>query len=355
MAKTEDYSVLSVGQARAIIERSTENKERIAVAQKVVSQADIKGDADDYHNLAVVFTRDYDDYVNGFAIVEKGLKQYPNNIDLLADAVYYGSSAGEYEKCEQYAQYLQEQPNALWNWRAFTFLIDYYLAKPNWTSEDKEKYFEYTDKALDLAKMAQWVLSGDAEAERGYLAEYKVRMLRERYFRVDAFKRKKERDEENFEKLKECAEDEHRMAEECLESAIDSGKFAAVSCCLRLADSLFEQQNYKKTIEVCNRALCFVQSQPSARTGYFMYLLAMSEDALIHQEGAFGVEARIKVVYRDYVAAYQRSEGRNTYRSNIKDRLAILAAKSGVPAPSFEQENAKASRQLWESLGKDSN
>ena len=338
-----DFAVLSVGQARemAVLLRN-DNNALMEIKDCVLTQDDIRGDAEDFHNLAVVYTRDYDDYVSGFAIVEKGLRQYPNNIDLLADAIFYGSSAGEYDKCEEHAKKLESRPIALWNWRAFTFLVDYYLQKPDWEDLDQDKILDLLDDAVSYSEMAQAVLEGDAEVERGYLSEYKVRMARKRFYSASAaiyhralnglHEGSKEYDDTNnlLQEAEYHIKQEQDFAENALKKAIDNGKFAATSCCLRLADSLFEQQRFEETIEVCNKALGFAQSQPSARIGYFIYLIALSEDALIYQNENFSDEDQIRQVYRDYQAAYDCNNERRTerYRQNIIDRLAVLAAKS---------------------------
>lgn len=351
-ADQNDYFALSVGQAIKMVESAEDNKTRQAIVQEVLSSEKIRGDADDYHNLAVTFTKDFDDYVNGFAIVEKGLEQFPNNMDLLADAIYYGSSAGEYQKCEEYVSRLNDRPMALWNWRAFSFLIDYYLDKADWAVKLGEdigisEYLELTEKALTLAVVQQAVLSGGAEAERGYIAEFTVRSARERIYRADAKLKQIQGNLDDAKKMEALANEEREMADSSLEDAIDSGTFAAAGCCLKLAGSYFDRQNYKKTIEICNKALSFVQTQPSVRTGYFMYLIALSEDALIHEDNCFEDDARIHVVYQDYVGAYKTSEERSVYRKNIKDRVSILSAKTGVEIPAlFQEDDSSALRRL---------
>jgi hypothetical protein len=330
--ETSTIRILSVGHANQVVQLLRKSGDSIAllsVVEQVIKEDRIRGDANDYHNLAVVFSRDFDDYTSGYEIVNKGLQYNPNNVDLLADAIYYGSSAGKYAECEKHREQLEKLPLPLWNWRAYSFLIDYFLQKTDWSENPTDaEMLELTERALKYAKIEQIALSGDAEVERGYLAEHKIRVVRERYYRLLSRVGKLAGDDD----LKKKAEEESKKAEEILYTAINDDSFAATACCLKLADILFDQKKYKDTIRICNIALRSPQSQPSANIGYFMYLIAMSEDALLHEQALLGDEASVKNCYRDYVGAF-RCNGRFTYRENITNRLAVLEAKTGFPAP----------------------
>lgn len=337
-------TVLSVGDAHTQASRTTDRTLLKEIANQVAQQNEIRGDADEYHNLAVEYTREWDDYVSGYEIVKKGLSQYPANIDLLADAIYYGSSAGRYQECEKHVEAMSKLPFAMWNWRAFTFLIDYFLDQLDWIpwGEESEKtnhdvIQQQLEKALYFAKLEQKILFGSGEVERGYVAENKVRLMKEKVLRAEAalLELQDDADIGKAEQLRQEAEEEHKKAEDVLQIAIDDGHFAAYSCCLRLADILFERQEYERTIEVCESALKFVQSQPSANTAYFTYLIALSKDALIYRDGAYKDEERVLEVYQDYKCAFElnSSRGRQVYLRNIQDRLSILEAKTGFNAP----------------------
>lgn len=337
--------VLSVGDAHTQASRTTDRTLLKEIANQVIQQNEVKGDADEYHNLAVEYTREWDDYVSGYEIVKKGLSQYPANIDLLADAIYYGSSAGRYQECEEHVEALSKLPLAMWNWRAFTFLVDYYLDQLDWipwgekTEDDiHDVVQQQLNNALYFAKLEQKILFGSGEAERGYMAENKVRLMMEKVLRAEAALSELQVDADSgkAERLWQNAEEEHKKAENILQTAIDDGHFAAYSCCLKLADILFERQEYQRTIEVCESALRFVQSQPSANTAYFTYLIALSKDALIYRDGAFKDEQRIAEAYQDYKCAFELNSnrpGRQIYLRNIQDRMAILEAKTGFAAP----------------------
>ena len=314
---SDSLIVLSVGHAEQLVEEAIDKKDYYLVQQVcqiVLAKETIVGKADNYHNLSVVISQ-ADDYYTAYLIVEKGLAQFPYNIDLLADAIYYGSNARQYKKCEEYILTLRSRPFAHWNWRAFSFLINYYLAKPDWT-EQTDELFSFTEEALFVAKAFQEVWPAE---EKAYISEYKVRMEREKYYRV------KESGDE--------AKKEKENAENALKRAIDSGRFSAVQCCLRYADLLFEEQRYKDVIDICNQALQYGESQPSAKLGYFLYLSGLSKDILIHREQAYEDVDRVKDAFTDYVAAFRNYNYSSSYISNIRDRVMILSAKSNLPIP----------------------
>ena len=349
MNKNDDLIILSVGQAISMLAYCEDNKDRLKIVAQVTGQERVRGSADDYHNLSVQYTINWDDYVSGFNIVERGLQYYPRNVDLLADAIYYGSCAGEYEKCEQYEIKLNEIPVGLWNWRAFTFLIDYYLQKSDRLAEVNDNIIlGLTERALTYAQLEQIALTGDGNVERGFLAEHKIRVIRERCFRVASKGAKLRSDEDKAEEWEKDAEDEKKKAEAVLQRAISDGSFAATACCLKLADIFFERQDFVETIRVSKTALSMPQSQPSANTGYFMYLIAMSEDAMIHQENLFEDKTRIESVYRTYLGAYRCNGDRDVYRDNIRKRIAVLEARSGISAVAFHQVEEEKYRNLIE-------
>ena len=340
-ASEDSFAVLSIGHAHTILTEAMQNRDfQLAkkIGKAVLSDDTICGEASDYHNLSVEFSR-ADDYLTAFMVVKKGLLQYPYNIDLLADGVYYGSNSKQYEACEELANTLLSRPFALWNWRAFTFLIDYYLGKADWT-EDTDKIFTFTEEALEIALAYQKVLSNN---EKGFVAEYKVRSLRAQYYFCNGVEI-------------ERAETEQKLSEDALKRAIDSKTFAAVQCCLRYADYLFEHQRYSEVISICEQALQYGESQPSARIGYFLYLSAQSKDVLLHKEQDFSNIERINDVFSDYIAAF-KSVDSSTYKNNILNRVIILSSKSGGGIPNeFLTSTSLADQELsslWWNAHKD--
>ncbi len=317
-------AIISVEQAHTLLrDEQISSADMARVCEAVVNSDDIVGSSADYHNLAVEVTR-RGCYLHGFNIVAKGLKLYPYNIDLLADAVYYGSCAGKFEECEQYAAKLRSRPYALWNWRAYTFMIDYYMDKADWTVSEAE-ILKSMSTALEFAMKAQKIL---ATEERGYLAEHQVHEALERWNREAAAN-----DPDNSTNYLEVAEAEHNLSIGALKKAMDNERIVAVQCSLRYADIKFEAREYEETIKVCEKAFCYAESQPSAKMGYFLYLAAMSMDALIHENKAFEDRERIAECYRMYQAADRTLDSnRSAYRNNIKLRVNNLETRSGIPS-----------------------
>lgn len=341
--KQELTTIISVEQAHNLLQTGQiDDGEIMTLCDAICTSDSIVGSSADYHNLAVELTRK-GCFLHGFNIVTKGLKLYPFNIDLLADAVYYGSSAGKFDECEQYAQKLQKRPFALWNWRAYTFLIDYYMDKADWTESEVE-VINSMKRALELAQNAQKILGNE---EQGYLAEHRVHEVLERWYRESA-----EKYTDEAEKYLQLADAEKVWAVDALNRAIDNNRIVAVQCCMKYADLKFEEREYEETIRVCEKAFCYGESQPSAKMGYFLYLAAMSMDALIHENKAFGDSERVKECYRMYQAADKTLDSnRSIYRSNIKLRVKNLEARSGVSSGFQNTDGENSTDMLRQLLG----
>lgn len=107
------------------------------------------GEASDYHNAAVVCARQ-EDYEIACDFLEIGLKKNPYNIDLLADYLNYGMNCDKIEQCEEcYKKLLLRK--AEWNWRAYSFTIDYLLKVTDLKLENNDEVIyslivEYIDK-----------------------------------------------------------------------------------------------------------------------------------------------------------------------------------------------------------------
>lgn len=312
---SEQIKILSVGVAHKLAQRASDREDyetMRAIWDAVASDPNIIGDSNDYHNFAVVVSRD-DDYLTAYQIVTRGLQQFPYNTDLLADAIYYGSNCKKYAECEEHVKTLLDRPRASWTWRAFTFLIDYF--KNCWDWEANPKTVEQgLNIALNVAKEFQKYLPSE---ERSYLAEYE---LRKNLAKIAMDKG----DEDG-------AEEYEQEAIDLLKKTINSGKYSAVQCSLRYADEMFAQQSYKEVIEICDKALQFGEETASARLGYFMYLSAQSREILLYQSGDWRNEGEVQKVYSEYTAAL--ADTSDSYRRNIVKRVKILAARSGFPVP----------------------
>lgn len=297
--KEKTMVVLSIGHAHTLAQVASATQNYIdlqAIAEAVLTSANIFGSAAEYHNLAAEYART-DDYYSAYRIVEKGItQQYRYDIDLLADAIHYGSYCNKYSDCEKYKKELKARPRGAWNWRAFTFLVDYLNEKVG--TAEVQDIMPMLDEALEISQEYQRVLRTE---EKAYIAECEVRLLRERYIRES-----QNPDSANL------ADNEYRLAKEALKKAIfglDDGEadksIVAVQCALKYADMLFEERKYQEVINVCAQALEYVETQPSARVAYFKYISALSKDALVRQDNAFADHKRIEDVLNEFSVAYQ--------------------------------------------------
>lgn len=326
---TSEYSkndaviiILSVGDAHRLAPEfpnsEGDRKTLKMIAEAVISDSSIVGDNADYHNLAATYAQ-IDDYLHAFNITIKGLRQYPYDCDLLADAIKYGSKCGKVSECKTYLNVLLSRPFEYWNWRTFTFVIDFYLLSTTW--DEVSEIQSTLDEALAIARKYQEVLVSE---ERGYVAEAEVYLTS---VNVD-------------------------KAMEVLHKAIYENKdMLTPQCCIKYADLLSERGEFERVIDVCNRGLIVsAQDQPTARTGYFCYLSALAKDALIHRDFAFADEKRIYDVYSDYKTSYQLLTNSVRYIHNIEDRTRILSAKSGIPCELGRTYSAKGLQDILGSL-----
>lgn len=327
---TQTIIVLSIGHAHTLAQYATATQNYIdlqAIVEAVLTNANIFGSAAEYHNLAAEYAR-IDDYYSAYRIVEKGIiQQYKYDIDLLADAIRYGSYCNKYSDCEQYKDALKARPRGAWNWRAFTFLVDYLNEKVG--TAEVENIMPILDEALEITHEYQRVLKAE---EKAYIAECEVRLLRERYIR-----------ESENPGSSNLADDEYKAAKDALRKAIfgldnsSNGSIVAIQCALKYADMLFEVRKYQEVIDVCVRALGYVETQPTARVAYFKYISALSKDALVRQDNAFADRKRVEDVLNDFLVAYQVIN-EPTYEKNIKTRATFLSVESGIPLPKVFEE-----------------
>ena len=299
----ENVLVLSVGDAHELAPEVLNNpSERVllkSIYKAVIENNDIFGDYADYHNLAATYAK-VDDYKSAYEIAVKGLNQYPFDIDLLADAVNYGSKCNKIQKCEEYIEVLLSRPFVFWNWRSFTFVIDYYMASLSWV--EPEHIQAAFDMAINMAKKYQETLPNE---ERGYVAEAEIHLKKADFV----------------------------SAEEVLRKAIFGVEsLIAPQCCLKYVDILSEKGDYQNVIEVAKKGIASTaQDQPTARTGYFSYLSALAKDALLHQDQDFNNQDRVLNIYSDYKIADSLLVNTPAYIFNIHIRTHILSIKTGIP------------------------
>lgn len=240
-----------------------------------------------FHNRTVDLTR-RGDFAGAVAVCIRGLKRFPTDIDLLADAICYSSRRGDKETAEHYYQRLVETiPRRRWNWRAFTFSFDYLLKDPVRNEESCR------------AIIADYKKYHPSE-ERAYCAESEL----------------------------EGALGNETRSREVLEEAVGTLKSAS-QCALRLAEMQLDTGCFQEAIQTVNYAVCSsAQLQPSIDVSCLLLVRTMAKDALLHQKAvATGdvleedVDALIKE-YRYILQEFPRL--RREYGDEVDCRISIL-------------------------------
>lgn len=139
-------------------ETNNYRKAAYEIVEEMLSDGENKtvtGDADDFHNLAVTFSKE-EDYETALEIVKLGLRIHKANTDLLADAIKYGCVCGSYDECDNWCSSLNKITKRKWTWRAYSFLIDYFIDKLDRMNEISDEQFENDKtKILELVKEYQ--------------------------------------------------------------------------------------------------------------------------------------------------------------------------------------------------------
>ncbi len=273
------------------------------LAEVALSNEKWVGDADDYHNFAVTYAR-LDQEDRACQILEQGMRAFPNNVDLLSDYIKYGVVCYEQEKCEKYYRKLSSIPKKRWNWRAYTFSIDYLLSTLEFSEVDEAGYNRIREEACDLAIEFQTYFPDN---EQGYVSEHDISK----------------------------AYNDLGNSQLILEKAL-STLSVAPKCALRLADILFERGDYIRTLECLQR--CEVDSikpQSGIDMGYLYLLMALSEIALFlrksdskNQEASDQVD--VQAIYRHASAANDLLKGKTSMRKNLRELIRMIELRTGV-------------------------
>lgn len=344
--ESSSIRLLSIAHAEQIVDRA-ENDENYdfmaSVGEAVLKAHTLVGVADQYHNLAVPFTRN-GDYRTGYEIILKGLEVYPYDVDLLADAVYYGSSCDRIDECWGHIQTLNSRPRSLWNWRSFSFVIDFYLGMPQWC-EEVDEILKGAIVALELVGEYRRYLQYE---EKAYLSEHKVHVLLESLYLGRAVE---EQEPNKREELLSESKKQGEAAEQVLKDAVGRDDLFAAQCGLKYADYLIERCRYSEAAEVCKKVLAFGETQPSISVEYLIYVNAIALDGMLADDGAYGDHARIAEVFDAYRVAWQRNEN-GRFRRNILDRLAVIQSRSGIDAPEMQDSSTSmlSLRKMLESV-----
>lgn len=260
----------------------------------------VYGDADEYHNLISSYLR-LGDYYNALRICEYALKKFPYGVDILANAIRAASDSGKPEVVDQYMERALKIDKKYWNWRLFLFALDAYQCKLSQCAPyEMDRYFE---EAMALAKDYQTYIPLD---ERGYNKEAELLLMANkvteaRDLLTDKFDRGVEVDGERK-------------------------PLVAPQCCVTMLNKILEDtHDYDEIIDISRRGIQdTAQEQPSSRIGYFMYRMALAQDARAVSHN-FKIPYEIEEALKTYQCAYTLNAERTSYMRTIEIRYNILA------------------------------
>lgn len=262
----------------------------------------IIGEADDFHNFSVAVLKRFDDYRVAMDIVEMGLKAYPANTDLLADAIKYSTNCAQREAAGKYYQELSSISKAKWTWRSFSFSIDFllgqYLEGKNYSLKNGPT------EALDLVK------------------EYKY------YFpnREDPWKC----EEDIYSKTNNIAK-----SIEVLREAISKHNLCP-KCWLRYADLMVDRGDYTEAAIYIKKLATNPISAESVNMAYVFYLdglcrMTAWQQTDEYQEEEFD-EKTVLAIYRRFRKAVNHSDCRHNLREKILNLARTIYHETGIPA-----------------------
>lgn len=270
-----------------------ERAQQVRVVVNKVLSDELSGDSADYHNLSAELARNE---LKDLAvqICERGLKFFPENVDLIADIIQYATQIGE----ETAGISIQEKIDDLskikpqsWTWRCFEFLSDYYISRRQYNDAEAvcNDYIRYLPR--DERAYAQ------LSEIYGYL-----------YSGIDAENKKIE----------------------ILEDAVSKG-FSCPRCANSLASLYADRGELEKAIRYSSIAiLSLAQVQPSVNYAYVIYNRALYEDRLYLKKKLDGAldSNLLNAALKDYQDAMNSHSLSPITNNQAMVRYSILASES---------------------------
>lgn len=306
-----------------ILDSLEKDNERSETAERIIF-----GSADEYHNLASEFARN-SLYKGASIIASYGAMLYKFNVDLLADIIKFSSKTQDWASCEKAVDRLETIPRARWGWRAFTFLIDYLFDRLEVSSPNR---YAALEKEI-MQYIAAYKKIGD---ERAWVAESKLYLLR----------------------------GQREKAVNILMQGVEAIRVVP-QISVRLSDLLLQDGRYEEVIKYAAIGIrSTAEDQPSANTGYLIYVSALAKDAIIHEEDynhpadpekGFSDKEKICSALTDYEIARDLLRRSNPiYIANIEQRIKILKKKSGMVDRDTETPNETVVRNFLTHLASES-
>ena len=273
--------------------------------EELVSQEEICGNANDFHNFAVDLARENQEQL-ACKLIERGLVQFPNNVDLLADYLQYDVSIGKKQECEKVYNTLMKIPHNRWTWRGFSFSINYLQHLLDDISDSEEMIADLKKRIEEISDEYVRFLPYN---EEGYRAKAKV-----------------------YASIKGDPDAEVNILRQCM---------AIVKVCpksaLRSADIYFERGDYREALVCVERAIRDAnQTQGSINEGYVYYLEGLCKISMLDDEAdPSAKKEKILEIYSAFNAAFLQFgyEIESTYKSVMIKKSKMLKSRFEVDIP----------------------
>ena len=303
-----DFSLNNVAKAYMLFEQAVideESNPRAAedMLNKVMpalmeSHTPIVGEADDFHNFSVAILKRFDDYRVAMDVIEMGLKAYPANTDLLADAIKYSANCAQRETASNHYFKLKMIDMSKWTWRSFSFSIDFLL----------DQYLEGDESRLKDALSL-----------------------------VDAYKQYFPNREDPW----KCEEDIYSKTNnipksiEVLKEAISKHSLCP-KCWLRYADLMVDSGNYSEAAVYIKKLTTNPISADSVNMAYVFYMdglcrMTAWQQTDEYQEEEFD-EKTVNAIYRRFRKAVNHTDCRHNLREKILNLARTIYHETGFAA-----------------------
>lgn len=274
----------------------------------LVEQEELCGDANDFHNFAVELARENQEQL-ACLLIERGLKQFPSNVDLLSDYLQYGISIGREKECDEAFEKLMKIPNNRWTWRGFSFSINYLQHILDDVSDNSEQIEELKNRII---KIADDYVKFLPYSEEGYRAKARV-----------------------YSSIKGNPNAELEILKGCLSAVKVCPKSA-----LRSADIYFERGQYEDALDCVDRAIRDAnQTQGSINEGYVYYLSGLCKMSMLGTSGLNETEEsekeKIRDIFVDFNSAFLEFgfEIDETYKTVMVKKAKMLKSRYEVDIP----------------------
>ena len=283
------------------------NKKRQREVAKLftIDSIKIEANANDYHNIAVEYARS--NLLDcALVVLDKGIIENPNNIDLLADIILYGVEGGRRNKSKLAYNQIKKAGKARWNWRVYSFTLEYLIDIANTLPEGK-RLDEVREEAFKLADdYIFWAKQNPRYLDRAYYDKSKV---------VKTFGGDLSEEKVLLEGLK-----------------VDP---SAPLCSLQLIDVFENHNKFDEVLKYLNNCQMAVNKpQPDVDPAYVYLRLGMTKASKLISETKdveYGEKDNdVKSIYKDFHTVLKLQSALTSYKQSAKSIIKILEVQTGI-------------------------